>query len=169
VRRFSIVPICSNRPFIMFFSSCMSLLCWRYWWCWSDWFLCVWGGGGCFGIWAYVTPGWLYKVCFICASGVYIFERRGGMFSSVGPCGPYIPCSSQGDYRHRGHIGRHSIFPFGGIDLSSCYRRNWHTSVSYDSNFLCTYIVGSLHIGQCPFYVWAVLIVENDLVDRGRV
>jgi hypothetical protein len=79
-----------------------------------------------------------------------------GMFSFVGPCRQSIPYSSQGDYRHRGHIGHHSIFPFGGNDLSSGYRNIWHTSDGDDSNFLCAHIVGSLRIGQYLFSVRAV-------------
>jgi hypothetical protein len=33
-----------------------------------------------------------------------------GMFSFVGPCTPYIPCNSQDDFHHKGHIKHHSIF-----------------------------------------------------------
>jgi hypothetical protein len=29
------------------------------------------------------------------------------MFSFVGLCRPYIPCNSQDDLHHRGHIGHH--------------------------------------------------------------
>jgi hypothetical protein len=40
------------------------------------------------------------------------------MFSFAGPCRPYIPCNSQDDFHHRGHIRHHSIFLFNGIGLS---------------------------------------------------
>jgi hypothetical protein len=42
-----------------------------------------------------------------------------GVFSSVSPCRPYIPCTWQDDFHHRGHIGHDSIILFGGIGLSS--------------------------------------------------
>jgi hypothetical protein len=66
----------------------------------------------------------VYRVCLICAGGECIFSGgEVGMFSFIGPCRPYMSCSSQGDYRHRGHIGHYSIFSFGGIDLTSGYGR----------------------------------------------
>jgi hypothetical protein len=48
-------------------------------------------------------------------------NREVGKFSFVGPCIPYIPCNSQDDFHHRGHIKHHLIFVFGGISLSSVH------------------------------------------------
>jgi Pyruvate/2-oxoacid:ferredoxin oxidoreductase delta subunit len=92
-----------------------------------------------------------------------------GMCSFVGPCRPYIPYSSQGDYRHRRHIGHHSIFPFGGIDLSSGYWRIRHTSVWDSSNFLvCPYRSQFLHWAIC-ILCWKSCCSEQVLARQKNV
>jgi hypothetical protein len=74
------------------------------------------------------------------------------MFSFVGPC------NSQDDFHHRGHIGHHSIFLFGGTGMSSGHLRISRISVRYGNNFWCAHMFGSLHIEKYSFSVWAVRI-----------
>jgi hypothetical protein len=77
-------------------------------------------------------------------------------FFFVGPCRAYILFNSKDDFHQRGRIGHRSIFAFCAIGLSSCYLRIWRISVEGSSSFWRASIFGSLHIGQCPVYVWAV-------------
>jgi hypothetical protein len=68
--------------------------------------------------------------------GVYCFNPGVGMFSFVGLCRPYIPCNSQEDFHHRGHIGHvvscafdasrfEMVIIFGvPISLTVCTMRN---------------------------------------------
>jgi hypothetical protein len=51
-----------------------------------------------------------------------------GMFF-LGICRPYIPCNSEDDFHHRGHIGHHSILLFGVIGLS-VYKYEFQVSSS---------------------------------------
>jgi hypothetical protein len=45
------------------------------------------------------------------------------MFSFVAHCRSCIPCNSQEDFHHRGHIGHHQNFLSGGTGLSSGHLR----------------------------------------------
>jgi hypothetical protein len=87
-----------------------------------------------------------------------------GMFPIVGPCRPCIPCNSQDDFHHRGHIGHHLIFLFGGIGLSSGHLRICLISVWDVNNFLCAHIIllivglgGSNLILHCCILVYSTL------------
>jgi hypothetical protein len=62
----------------------------------------------------------------------------GGFPLVVGPCRPYIPCNSQDDFHHRGHIGHHSRFLFLG--LSSGHLRISLITVWDGNNFWCAHI-----------------------------
>jgi hypothetical protein len=75
-----------------------------------------------------------------------------GMFSYAGPCRLHIPCSWQGDHRHRWHIVLHFIFLSVSF-ICNVVTGEFDTSVWGGRNFVCVHIVGSLHIEQYPFYV----------------
>jgi hypothetical protein len=78
VRRLSVVPIGSKKPFIAFFSSCMSLFCW--WGLLYVVYLC--GGVGIFG-------GLSVSNCLLlCSRSVDFWDGGEGMFSFEGPCRP---------------------------------------------------------------------------------
>jgi hypothetical protein len=78
------------------------------------------------------------------------------MSSFGGPCGPYSPCSLLGGYHQKGRNRHCWSVPCRDIDLSDGYQHISHILVCGDSNSLCARIVGSWHIVQCPFFIWAV-------------
>jgi hypothetical protein len=121
VRRFSIVPICSKRLFIIFYR----------------WFVDE--VGLCVDLALYLLQhknfSWLFehKLLLVECIGYVWFVRKEcivpkgevGMFSFVGPFRPYIPCNSQDDFHHRGHIAHHSVFLFCGTGLSNGHLCIW--------------------------------------------
>jgi hypothetical protein len=107
VRRFSIVPICLERLFILVGLSPV------YLWFADEVGLCV---ALVLHLWEHRNFVLLFEhMLFLVECIGYVrFVRRECMLqperrvcSSVGPCGPYILCNLQEDFHHRGHIGHH--------------------------------------------------------------
>jgi hypothetical protein len=97
VERFILVPIYSERLFIIFFKFLYIVgLLLRLVWLLEHTILLV------------ECIGFVWFVRETCISS----NREVGMFSFVGPCRLYIPCSWQNNFHHRGHIWHNSIFHF---------------------------------------------------------
>jgi hypothetical protein len=152
VRRFSLVPICSKRLFIVSFKSYISLVCW------SSWFMC---GSGQY-LRHHKNFVWLFEHKLLldeCVMFIWFVQEECnvsngdvGMVSFVGPCrlaGWFPP--------QRTH--RTSLDLFSGIGLSNGHLRIWRISVWDGNNFRCVHIFYSFHIEQYPFCVREVRIL----------
>jgi hypothetical protein len=104
----------------------------------------------------YVTPGWAYSVCLICAGGVYCFNWRVGyvFFHRL-----YIPCNSQDDFHHRppSDITRSFFWWHWFVKWSPAHLT--HLSLRWQKFLVCPYFWQFGHWRISLLCVWAVQIL----------
>jgi hypothetical protein len=96
----------------------------------------------CLVIWAYVSPGWVYRVCLTCAGGVYSFKRRGGYVSFCSFLYTVHPLKFAGWFPPQRTLQTSLDRSSGGIGLSSGHRRIWRISVWGGNNLWCDRLCG---------------------------